>query len=269
MKNHIFLLIFFVLLCCTASNSFCQDFSLLGEEVEEAAVSTNTRAAISEITGEESPVESAENELNNSEVVQKTRNGEMLTQDEFILYVETIEALNPFMGWEQIITKMHALQYPQDTDLKIAGIRLFRNGKENEGWEKVEIPGDKPPKFVMGNNGKKIDIAHAYAGLRAGLNRGAITGWSMGNVNTGWGDSLQVASDRIEAAQSYIAGAFTFDYRKTDKAMDKFSNAKNFKPHDQIRGNELGLELKFYFENNSGRKLSEGFRDVWAEAFGS
>ena len=245
---------------------FGQGMSLLGEDVTSGA-ETSYDGPVYQTSANTSPEgNTQENEDKaNGEIVKKVIGGELLTKEEFILYLETIEDLNPLSGWQQITTKIHSLQYPQDHDLKVAGIKLFKNGRENEGWEKVTIPGDTPPKFVKGDDGKRIDIAHSFAGIRAGLNRGGVSEWAMSNVNTGWGDSLQVVSSRIEAAESYIAGAFTFNYKKTDKAIDKFAGAGGYKPPDQIKGNNLGLEVQDYLKDHPQKKLSEAFKEVWAE----
>ena len=178
------------------------------------------------------------------EVVATLGKTNTLSRAGFIVYLRAVEEMNPNMGWQQIITKLHDESYPADSVCKVAGVPLFVNGKDNEGWEKVRLPNCQVPKFVNDSKGNKVDVAHAYAGIRGGLNRSGGTRWAMTNVNTGWGDSLQVASARIQATKSYVAGAFTFNYRKTDKAIDKFSNAGNFKPKDQVLGNNLGQEVQ-------------------------
>ena len=188
--------------------------------------------------------------------IKKTGN---LTRAEFIIYLRIVEEMNPKMGWQQIITRLHDESYPADSHCVVAGVPLFVNGKDNEGWEKVKLPKGNVPKFVVDGKGQKVDVAHAYAGIRGGLNRTTgVTRWAMTNVNTGWGDSLQVASARIKAAKDYTVGAFTFNYSKSHRAMDKFSAAGNYKPKNQVLGNNMGQAVQKTLRN-SPVKLSDAF----------
>jgi len=184
------------------------------------------------------------------QVLAKIRTTNVLTRAEFIVYLRAIEASNPDKGWQQIITKLHTESYPADAVCVVAGVPLFVNGAENAGWEDVTLPAGNVPKFVVDGAGERVDVAHAYAGIRAGLNRSGPSRWAMTNVNTGWGDGLQVANARIGAVKSYLAGAFTFDYSKTSRAMDAFGDAGNFKPRDQVLGNELGKAVQRTLRDN-------------------
>ena len=192
------------------------------------------------------------------EVKEKIKKTGNLTRAEFIVYLRIVEEMNPKMSWQQIITKLHDESYPADSHCVVAGVPLFVNGKDNEGWEKVKLPQGNVPKFVVDGKGQKVDVAHAYAGIRGGLNRSGATRWAMTNVNTGWGDSLQVVSARIKAAKNYTVGAFTFDYSKSYRAMDKFSAAGNYKPKDQVLGNNMGQEVQRTLRN-SPMNLSDAF----------
>jgi len=186
-----------------------------------------------------------------------------LTRDEFMVYLEMVEALNPLCSWQQIVTKLHAAAYPEDVgrDVPVIGVPLFRDGPENAGWDKVTLPGRYVPKFVVGEDGKPIDIAHAYAGLRAGLNRGRTGSWWMSRVNTGWGDSYQVGSARLGATGDILAGIFTFDGDRISQGAGDWSNAPQYKTEAQKRGNEVGLKVQTYLEKTDPKAtLSEGFR---------
>ena len=193
------------------------------------------------------------------DVMQKMKNKERLTNREFIAYILAVEALNPLKGWQQIVTRLHAAAYPQDTDLKICGIRLFKNGAENEGWEEVTLPmGLKPPLNITDRKGQLIKVAHTYAAIRAGLNRSGLNSWAMSNVNAGWGDSVQVVGYRIIASQEYLAGAF-HNYDKCYAAMDDFAKAPDYKSPAEVLGNELGLNLQRYLKVYPASKLSEAY----------
>ncbi len=186
----------------------------------------------------------------------------VLTREEFILYLEVVEATNPLKTWQQIATKLHQRAYPEDANRSVAGIDLFKSGPENDGWEKVQLPGEYVPKFVIGENGKRIDIAHAYAGLRAGLNRGSTKTWWMTRVNTDWGDSYQVAGERLGATGTIIGGIFTFDGDQISEGADKWSNAENYKTEPQIRGNRAAIKAQTFLTEGKGKKLSEAFKGV-------
>ena len=195
------------------------------------------------------------------DVLLKMQKRERLTNKEFIAYILAVEAMNPLMGWQQIVTKLHAQCYPQDHNLKIWGVRLFKNGKENEGWEKVTLPMNlTPPEHITSKDGEDIKVAHTFAAIRAGLNRSGVTNWTMSNVNTGWGDSVQVWGERISASGNYFLGAF-HDYDKCYAAMDRFSNAPNYKSPDQVLGNEIGLDLQKYLKDHPNAKLSEAYME--------
>ena len=190
---------------------------------------------------------------------------ELLTEKEFVTYLRAVEAKNPGKSWAQIVTKLHEYYYAADSTLVFVGIPLFKNTKENEGWEVVNLIG-QPPKFIKADDGAKVDISHSYAGVRALIGRNVLTAPLMGNVNTGWGDSIQVAGGRISAVERYIAGAFTFDYDKSYKAMDQFSDAANFKPDDQIRGNTIGMKvMEIVRKNRKSERLSDAYAQVLNE----
>ena len=183
-----------------------------------------------------------------------------LTRDQFIEYLKEVQKLNPNATWQQIITRMHYERYFKDHKLTVATIPLFHNGDENKGWETIKLPnGYKPPKFITDNKGNKVDIAHAYAGIRGGLNRSGVTKWAMKNVNTGWGDSLQVVNGYILGARSYLKGAVTLDGSKFSEGNKHFSSAPNYKPEDQIRGNNLGIQVENYLREHPQATMSQAF----------
>ena len=185
-----------------------------------------------------------------------------LTREEFVVYLEVVEATNPLKTWQQIATKLHQKAYPEDADRKVAGVSLFVDGPENEGYDKVQLPGRYVPKFVIGEDGKKIDIAHAYAGLRAGLNRGSTKTWWMTRVNTDWGDSYQVAGERLGGTGRIIGGIFTFNGDRISRGASQWSNATNYKTKPQIRGNQAAIVAQTFLTDRKGNKLSEAFTHV-------
>ena len=187
-----------------------------------------------------------------------------LSEKQFLDYLDEVKALNPKATWQQIITKMHYEQYRSDSSLVIAGIPLFHNGKENEGWEKVKLPNNyQPPKFIIDQNGKLVDIAHAYAGIRAGLNRKGITSWTMKNVNTNWGDGVQVGADYVKGARQYLAGLIKFDKNKRKNGAKMFSEAPNLKPPNQVRGNDIGIATERYLRQNEDADLRQAFSAIF------
>ncbi len=160
-----------------------------------------------------------------------------LTQDEFLVYVQKVEQENPSMSRNQLIAKLHQKAYEIDVDATYFGIRLFKHGDQDKGFENVKLLCKNEPKFVVTQQGTKIDIAHAYAGIRSDLNRGFLTRWFMRNVNTNWGDTFQ----------TWIH----WDNR--------------YAPPDQRSGNNAGIWLGKYYQDsdNENKKLSDGFNDYF------
>ena len=163
------------------------------------------------------------------------------TQVEFLIYLKMLEKRNPGKSRAQIIAALHDADYGSDRSLglPILGTPLFNDGAETKGWEgvdlicKVKIKNKiEPfvPKFVFTKDGKKIDIGHAFAGLRSDLNRKDKTSaWSrfMGEANTSFGDAWQIAFD----------------------GPSKF-------PLDQFLGDILGRNLANKFHNPSTKGIA-------------
>ncbi|MBM3309154.1 MAG: hypothetical protein FJY77_02780 [Candidatus Altiarchaeales archaeon] len=170
----------------------------------------------------------------------KTVTNPTFTIDEFIAYLQETERINPGVGWKKIIARLHANAYPYDVHGSYGGISLFQHGPETDGYADVKLPCN-PPKWVIGKDGKKIDIHHTYAGIRSDLNRdGFLEGprkWVMGHLNTDWGDYIQVVVHWDTA----------------------------YAPEDQLKGDEISLELAGECEKpeNENKKLSEIYKEYF------
>jgi hypothetical protein len=170
-----------------------------------------------------------------------------LSQDDFIKYLELIEKKNPDKTRKQIIAQLHAKIYSYDVDRTVALglVKLFQQGKETEGYEKVDVLFMHVPRFVIDNKGRRIDIAHSYAGIRSDLNRKGTTSkitlglsrWIVRRMNTHTGDTFQVIV-----------------HRDSNRA-----------PPNQRRGNDAGIAIaKYYLKNgNDEKKLSEAYKDYF------
>ncbi len=176
-----------------------------------------------------------------------------LNPEELIAYLTMLEATNSDSDWKKNIAKLHFGAYQGDVDLELVGVRLFKHGSESDGYEKVKFPCDNFPKFVM-QNGKKIDIAHSYAGLRSDLNR-KYKIWKaiMVRVNTNWGDHLQ----NIERSWHNLWKRVTFS--------GKIDNG-DYAPPDQLAGDDIGLWLKNYYskKENKDKPLSQAYADYFS-----
>ena len=206
-----------------------------------------------------------------------------MTEIEFISYLKELEELNPGASWQQLITRMHYFWYSYDDSTKIFGHNLFIDGKENEGWEKVKLPNDRVPKFIRDKNGERIDIAHAYAGVRAMVNRKATEGWIFSLANTHAGDLYQVWNGRRHAVvgngcsvlpnkvQSWLPicrryldpdGESTYENNSLTK---DWSYSGKYYPDDQSRGNTIGMLAGELVQRGSERTLSSAFARVLKE----
>lgn len=162
---------------------------------------------------------------------------QIFSPEELITYLKIVENKNPSATWKHIIAKLHVEEYAVDVNRRVPGtnIKLFLNGPDTNGFEKVSLACKNPPKFLVTKDGIKIDVAHSYAGLRSDLNRvNPITRPLMRLVNTHLGDFWQVAT----------------------------SLNTNYAPPDQLRGNSMGIWLARYYLNkeNEGKPLSEAYR---------
>ena len=209
----------------------------------------------------------------------KLAKGQRLNSCEFLVFVEKIEQLNADMGWQQIATAMHQGIYAADTHLSFAGVDLFVNGPANAGWEKVNIPYSSQ-KFIESTGGTVIDMGHAYAGLRASINRNRASSWFMSRVNTEWGDQTQVIQEKVEGTAGRVWGNVRWlknqlPFVGTDQGVrdanayinaskKQSDNAASFLPKDQQVGNAGGLFLRSWFITNPKGKLSDAYRAWFA-----
>ena len=167
-------------------------------------------------------------------VIEKIDEDNILNTREFVDFIRAIEEGNPGKNWRQIITKLHAEYYEEDVDLSFFSIRLFKNGPENEGYDNVDT--------IIHRDGTRFNTAHTYAGIRAGLNRGRVTSWFMTNVNTGWGDTVQVLGEYLKF---------------------NFKGASGYKSPDEVLGNKASKVLQTDLKNNPGKKLSQAYADYF------
>jgi hypothetical protein len=217
-----------------------------------------------------------------NKVREKLRKKQRLTSCEFLVYAEKVEELNPDKNWQQIVTAMHHGIYAADTHLNFFGVDLFVDGKENAGWKDVNVPFGSP-KFINSTGGTPIDMGHAYAGLRATLNRNNASSWVMSRVNTEWGDKTQVYQEKIEGAAGRAWGNVKWlknqlPYFGTDQGVrdanayieaskKQYDSAESFLPKDQKVGNAGGLYLRSWFIKNPNGKLSDAWR-AWFASLG-
>lgn len=189
-------------------------------------------------------------------------------------------------------------------------VELFRNGSENLGWEgmdlfiawvpRSEAGGQGPvgtqtqdgagalvyhgssltPKRVVDAQGREVDIAHAYAGAAALVMRRGVSATLMSHVNTGWGDSWQVWSSRLQTVRGLWGddapaapqhgdedrsgpSLFGVDRGELSQAGADWKAAAAYKPEDQKLGNDLGNKVRRYLQKNRSATLSEAFRTAF------
>lgn len=218
-------------------------------------------------------------------VLAKINAGTEITRAELLIYLRAIEAHQenreviqasatatasedlPARAWALISTKLHNYFYGTDRTLSFFGIDLFLNGSENQGWEQINYLSEKPPKFMKNPDDETVDAAHAFAGVAAVVMRdGEVAGTLMGNVNTGWGDSVQVWGGRISGATNMVLGVFSDE--RAARGRQQWDQAPNFKPPDQVRGNELGNEARDYIQDHRSAALSTAFEHAFEEVDG-
>lgn len=216
-------------------------------------------------------------------VIQKMRDKQPLTYIDFLVFlggverhpgnVAWIEAQAaatheedlPARGWALVASTFHDHHYQADRNLRLGGIDLFLSGSENQGWEEIRTFGVTAPKFITGERGETIDIAHAYAGVAALVMReGRIRGNAMARVNTGWGDSYQVVAHRVRGAREAAVGWVTCDFGRCDDGIDEFQTAPDYKPEDQRRGNRIGILAHDYLQKNRDASLRSAFQHALA-----
>lgn len=175
---------------------------------------------------------------------------------QYLLYIRTLEKLNPQFNWRHIITALHWALYGDKDDASL----LFAEGPENSGWNgdwganaapgvdlgwKSSTRQEKllgTPRVMVLKDGRRVDMAHVYAGLRGGLNRWGPNRWVFERVNTTWGDNAQVAFH------------FVMD-------LDTGSSAR-WKPPQQALGNSLALVLGRILRDNPAMQLSEALEQA-------
>src|SRR3970282_2501362 len=86
--------------------------------------------------------------------------------------------------------------YGDDVDHTRPGsdVRLCEHGAETNDSDRVTTPPRHRPKFVIGPNGERIDIAHTYAAPRSDFNRNVAESLKRDFfrwANTDGGDSWQ------------------------------------------------------------------------------
>jgi hypothetical protein len=87
----------------------------------------------------------------------------------------------------------------------------------------------------------------------------------MAQVNTGWGDQVQVMGDQIQSAKTWAMGTIRWwvvgrreGNAQLNDAADTWGNAGSWKPPDQVRGNALG-HLVYRHLGNGSPRLSRAF----------
>jgi len=204
--------------------------------------------------------------------------------DELIMFIKKVEADNPDMTWQEIVTKLHIEYYPVDSNLQVPfqigsykffEVGLFKSGKDNKEYDSVGLDDCKPPKYMNGSNGR-IDISHTYAIVRAGINRGMGTAWTMKKINGDWGDYMQVAGGYIKGTVNMGLGFIGGYYHgltgnnkgvknsnaKYNHGKSQWANAPTWRPPDQAKGNKIGMDIASYLDSNHHAKLSEAYTHV-------
>lgn len=202
-------------------------------------------------------------------ILSKLEEGKMLTLDEYLDYIRAIErhpenqaliarkreetkdAKYPAQGWALIASRLHQHHYAADRLIKIGWIKLFIDGTENQGFEDISFYGSSPPRYVRAADGTLICASHFVTGPAAlVMRKGEVRSTLMSHVNTGWGDSVQVASDRITGATKWVVGGVTLDEDQREKGGKEFSNAPRKKSPDQVEGNRLGNYARDYLQDD-------------------
>jgi hypothetical protein len=191
-----------------------------------------------------------------------------VTQQEFINYLKKVEESNPDASWKQIIAALHVNRYQDDAfsqTLPLTNIHLFEWGPETDGWRDVDLLCKAPigsisnpdwytPKFVLTDDGRKVELGHAYGALRVGLDRkdgivGTFTKLTTGRnlvkdqwvgILTHYGDLWQVV------IHNWILR----------EEGDRF-------PPDQVFGNNMGIWLVEYYRMNPDAPLSKAFQEYF------
>lgn len=187
---------------------------------------------------------------------------------QFVQWVQQVEAANPGADWRQVIAGLHGEVYADDLDRTIPGtpILLFMPGAETAGWQDVrgtvswaynDRSGPPPvarnaPKFVVNPDGTRLDVGHAYAGVRSDLNRhpGETVENLFRSINTDAGDTWQE-----------WMGAPSESWAQGRPAL-----AHQYAPPDQRLGNTAGNWLSDFYRQpeHANVKLSEAFQK-WFE----
>lgn len=225
-----------------------------------------------------------------AEVLAKVRAGRDLTRAEFMAYLLALETLPanraeiarsrertraealPAQGWAMLVSRLHDNHYgstgagANDRGVTIGWIQLFLNGSENLGFERIDLLSPRSPKFLVMDDGQRLDVAHAYAGVGALVMRdGELAGTLMGRVNTDWGDSLQEANDTGASLLTFIrillpggAGGLP-PVEGFRQGRDQWRRREARNPPDQILGDDLGNFARDFLQDDREAALSTAF----------
>lgn len=206
-------------------------------------------------------------------VLAKVEKKTPVNEADVIVYLKAVEddPANAKFTWEHIITRIHEHFYSHDTRGPL-GWFLFENGASNEGYGGVKLA--MPVPYLMLNPaGQEVDVKHAYAGARALVARdnypiaGDVNSWLWGKANTGWGDSAQQVGMKSAGFLQHFLGQVVQPIGRGAEWRD--DGAKRFwadwKPEDQIRGNDMGMRLLNWLARNRTKKLSDAFAAVFEE----
>ncbi|MFC2163196.1 hypothetical protein ACFLRF_05895 [Candidatus Altiarchaeota archaeon] len=196
-------------------------------------------------------------------IKRKLNEGKNLNTCEFLYYLRKLEQANPGRSWKHILARIHTQIYPDDYDISIAGFDLYKE----HNWADFsdikifedEITHKNPrriiPRFIVDKDGKRIDVGHTYAGLRASINRNRLTSWLGTTLSTDAGDIYQVVWDD----KGLIAGAKQFFTGNFGKGLNTMRHAPDYWPEYQARGNSGAWWLRSHYRNFPNDKLSDAF----------
>ncbi len=167
----------------------------------------------------------------------------VLDPSEYLEWLTRFEQANPGATPQQILTALHAQKYPHDIHANfpepLEDLPLFRWGPETAGWEPVAESlrtfSRHSPQFIEAADGTRVDIAHIYAGPRAGFDREGLDDVVATIANTHAGDVYQVVFQ-----------------------------GPNLFPNDQMHGNNLGIGLSLFYADpaNADVPVSDALRGM-------
>ncbi len=200
---------------------------------------------------------------------------------EYVAWLRDVQRRNPTMTWQQIITKLHRDHQGGDENLWVPGFGItFPKGPENAGSHKVDVGchAKEPikgklwpntPKYVVDENGRRIDVSHIYAGLRSDINREKVPKWgilggpdvlvdpanaeALARMNTHAGDWAQhvLMPGMYDLIDVWYPSPYTGGFAKTSWRFPTWWNIYDkwgdYAPPDQLRGNTIGLLARDIF----------------------